>query len=108
MKKITLYAMTKHFKSGDSLFVPDSPPQSPQVVPEHETVPEPQAVPEPETVPDPEVVLVPESVSQPQEEVLQRLLESLHRTSHSSKLVDRLKMSWGTKSYVQEITIKEN
>ena len=113
LKKITLYVMTKHFKTGDSPVgqplvvsetapplrssqsVPDLPLQSPPPVPESEAVPDLELVGPPVVATPPDLQLDPE----------QRSTETLRRSSRTSKQTDRLQMSWGTKSYAQELSI---
>ena len=112
LKKITPYAMTKHFKSSyTTASTPEaqsSPPviQSPPV-----TAAEPREVvtPPSPTPPEPQPEQQPESQPQPEPEPEQAPTPSpptspaLRRSSRASRPPDRLQPGWGTKTYAEAV-----
>ena len=97
--------MTKHFKTSDPpAEKPNSPPIQPVAEPPAplEPRPEPQeaapapAAPEPAEQP-PEVVTAPETETEP---------AAPRRSARASQPTDKLQLSWGTKSYVQTVSVK--
>ena len=107
LRKITPYSMTKHFKSSDPPVTqtnssPDQPPQAAESPAPLGPEPAPEAVlPEPvqPEVAAPEVTepAQPEPLTEPEP-------AAPRRSSRASKPVDKLQVSWGTKSYAQAVS----
>ena len=105
LKKITPYSMTKHFKTSDSPVVksyplpvlPNPEPPAPlELRPEpQEVAPVPVPVAQEPAEPPPAVVTAPEPEP-----------AAPRRSSRASQPIDRLQLSWGTKSYAQSVSVK--
>ena len=103
LKKITPYSMTKHFKTSDPpVDKPNPSPVQPELVTEPlEVRPEPQEEVAPAPAASEPAEPLPEVVTTPEPEPA-----APRRSARASQPTDKLQLSWGTKSYVQTVSVK--